>query len=122
MTIKSTSKWINVAVKPHFSWPNRQVEIEIEKRKFVLQPCSDNLSCTVSLFDENGISFEAGGKIIYRFLSRLSWSKNAGIEDLFITGSNMPNQPGLLGKGSYGHSGWAQIDPWNYLYLPIYTK
>jgi hypothetical protein len=119
MTLKTTSKWIDLAVKPHFSWPNKQVEIEFENRKIVLQPCSADRSCTVSVFDENGLSFEEGGKIIYRFLSRLSWSENAGIEELFIGGSNMPKRPGLLGKGSYGHSGWTQIDPWDYLYLPI---
>jgi len=119
MTLKATSKWIDLAVKPHFSWPNKQIEFEFEKRKIVMQPRSADRSCEVSVFDENGLSFEKGGKIIYRFLSRLSWSENAGIEELFIVGSNMPKRPGLLGKGSYGHSGWAQIDPWDYLYLPI---
>jgi hypothetical protein len=119
MTKKTTSKWIDLAVKPHFSWPNKHVEIEFEKRKIVLQPGSADRSCAVSVFDENGLSFEEGGKIIFRFLSRLSWSENAGIEELFIVGSNMPKRPGFLGKGSYGNSGWAQIDPWPYLYLPI---
>ena len=122
MVYKSTSKWIDIAVKPHFSWPNKQVEIEFEKRKIVLQPSSADRSCAVSVFDGNGLSFEEGGKILFRFLSRLSWSENAGIEELFIVGSNMPKRPGLLGKGSYGQSGCAQIDPWDYLYLPIPTS
>ena len=100
MSHKTTSKWIDLAVKPHFSWPNKQVELEFEERKIVLQPRSVDRSCTVSVFDENGISFEEGSKIIYRFLSRLSWSENAGIEELFIVGSNMPKRPGILGKGS----------------------
>ena len=29
---KTTSKWIDLAVKPNFSWPNKQIEIEFEKR------------------------------------------------------------------------------------------
>ena len=122
MVHRSTSKWIDLAVKPHFSWPNKQVEIEFEERKIVLQPSSNDRSCTVSIYDEDGLSFEEGGKILFRFLSRLSWSENAGIEELFIAGSNMSERPGLLSKGSYGHSGWAQIDPWSYLYMPIATS
>jgi hypothetical protein len=115
----TTAKWIDLAVMPHFSWPNKQVELEFEAKKIVLQPSSEKQSCTVSVFDENRISFEAGGRILFRFLSRLSWSKDAGIEELFIVGSNIPNRPGLLGRGFYGRSGWAQVDPWDYIYLPI---
>ena len=119
MIYKAKSKWIDLAVKPHFSWPDKQVEIEFEGKKIVLQPGSKDLSCAVSVFDSNGLSFDEGGKVIYRFLSRLAWSKNNGIEELFIVGSNMLNRPGLVGRGSYGHSVNAQVEPWNYIYLPI---
>ncbi len=119
MTQKTKMRWVDLAVIPHFSWPNKQVEIEFEGKKIVLQPGSKDLSCTVSVFDNDGLSFDEGGKIIYRFLSRLAWSHNAGIEELFIAGSNMPKRPGLLGRGSYGHSGYAQVEPWDYIYLPI---
>ena len=115
----TTSKWIDLAVKPHFSWPNKQVEIEFEKRKIVLQPSSDDRSCTISVFDENGLTFDEGGETLFRFLSRLSWSMNAGIKELFIVGSNRLKRPGLLGKGRYGQSGWVQVKPWDYLYLPF---
>lgn len=113
------SKWIDLAVKPNFSWPNALVQIPFENRKIVLQPNRDALACTVSLYDEEGLTIEEGGQIIYRFLSRLAWSKEGGIEELFICGSNNPERPGLLGQGTYSRSGWAQIEPWDYLYLPI---
>lgn len=113
------STWVNLAVKPNFSWPNSLVQIPFENRKIVLQPRRDALACTVSLYDEEGLTIEEGGKIIYRFLSRLAWSMEGGIEELFICGSNNPERPGLLGQGTYSQSGWAQIKPWNYLYLPI---
>jgi len=114
-----TSRWIDLAIKPHFSWPDKQVAIELEKRKIVLQPSSEELSCAVSVFDEKGMSLEEGGKLLFRFLSRLSWSMNAGIEELFIIGSNMPKRPGRLGKIQNGQPERAQVPPWDYLYLPL---
>lgn len=111
-------RWVNVAVKPHFSWPNVQVEFVFEGRRLVLQPLTDALSCTVSLYDPNGLSFEEGGGTIYRFLSRLAWSMDGGVAELFINGSNNPARPGQLGRGSYSHVPPAQIPPWEFLYLP----
>jgi hypothetical protein len=113
------SKWIDLAVMPHFSWPNKKVELCFDDKKIVLQPGTADLSCAISVYDENGLSFEEGGKILYRFLSRLAWSQDGGIEELFICGSNSPKRPGLLGRGTYARSGWAQVEPWDYLYLPI---
>lgn len=117
--MNTKSKWIDLAVKSHFSWPNTFVEIPFGGLKIVLQPRRENLSAAVSIFDEDGLTFEKGGELLYKFLSRLAWSKNGGIVENFICGSNNPNRPGLLGQGTYGISGWSQIDPWDYLYLPI---
>jgi len=111
-------KWADLAVKPNFSWPNVQVELSFEGRKIVLQPITDELSCTVSVFDDHEITFEEGGTILSRFLSRLAWSMGSGIVELFICGSNNPARPGRLGRGTYEKSGWALVDPWDYLYLP----
>lgn len=109
---------MNLAVKPHFSWPKTQVELVFEGRRLVLQPSTDELSCTVSVFDEHGLSFEEGGSILCRFLSRLAWSMNGGVVELFIAGSSNPSRPGRLGRGTYGQSGWVAVTPWDYLYLP----
>jgi hypothetical protein len=112
-------KWADLAVKPNFSWPNEQVELTFEGRRVVLQPITNELSCTVSVFDNDDITFKDGGTVLSRFLSRLAWSMNAGVVELFICGSNNPVRPGRLGRGTYEQSGWSLVDPWNYLYLPI---
>lgn len=112
-------KWMNLAVQPGFSWPNCQVELEFEGRRLVLQPMTDELACTVSVFDHQGLSFEEGGSILCRFLSRLAWSRNGGVVELFFIGSNNPARPGSMGRGTYGTSGWAAVQPWDYLYLPV---
>lgn len=116
---------MNIAVTPGFSWPSKQIEIQFEGYIFVLQPCRkvpetlNVLSCTVSVFDETGISFEVGGTVASRFMSRLAWSRNGGIVELFSAGSNNPMKPGRLGVGTYGISGYAQVEPWDYLYFPL---
>ncbi|MGZ5801624.1 MAG: methylamine utilization protein MauJ [Burkholderiaceae bacterium] len=115
-------KWIDFAVRPGFSWPNRPVEIPFESKTVVLQPLTDELSCTASLFDDAGTIFEQGGTILSRFLSRLAWSKGSGIEELFAAGSNNPDRPGRLGRGNYTYSVWANVEPWPYLYLPLATN
>jgi len=111
-------KWTDLAVKPNFSWPNVQVELTFEGRRIVLQPITDELSCTVSVFDNDEITFEVGGTVLSRFLSRLAWSMNAGVVELFISGSNNPVRPGRLGRGTYEKSGWTLTEPWDYIYLP----
>lgn len=110
--------WLNLAVKPHFSWPNMQVDLPFEGKRIVLQPLTEDLACTVSLFEPKGTTFEDGGTTLGRFLSRLAWSKNGGIEELFYGGSNNPQQPGRLGRGNFGTSAWASLEPWDHLYLP----
>lgn len=94
------------------------MEVLFEGRRVVLQPLTDELSCTVSVFGDGGITFEDGGTILSRFLSRLAWSINGGVVELFICGSNNPGHPGRLGRGTYERSGWALVEPWDYLYLP----
>ena len=111
-------KWADLAVKPNFSWPKVQVEIPFEGRRVVLQPLTDKLSCAISVFDDAGITFDEGGTVLSRFLSRLAWSMNGGVVELFICGSNNPARPGLLGRGNYETSCWAAVEPWDYIYLP----
>ncbi len=116
--------WLNMAVSPRFSWPNKQVEIPFEGYKIVLQPRRyvpenpSQLACTVSVFDPDGTTFEVGGTVASRFLSRLAWSRDGGVVELFPCGSNNPNRPGWLGQGTYSVSGYSQVEPWDYLYLP----
>ncbi|MCG9745977.1 methylamine utilization protein MauJ [Shewanella sp. Isolate8] len=116
--------WLDMAVSPRFSWPRKQVEIPFEGYKIVLQPLRKvpespmELACTVSVFDIDGTTFEIGGTVASRFLSRLAWSRNGGVVELFPAGSNNPKRPGWLGQGTYGVSGYAQVEPWDYLYLP----
>ena len=113
-----------MAVSPRFSWPSKQVEIPFEGYKIVLQPrrkVPENpmeLACTASVFGIEGTTFEIGGTVVSRFLSRLAWSQNGGVVELFPAGSNNPKRPSLLGQGTYGVSGYAQVEPWDYLYLP----
>jgi len=117
-------RWLDLAVSPNFSWPTRQVEVPFEGYTIVLQPRRDDpengmqLAATVSVFDLNGTSFEIGGTVASRFLSRLAWSNNGGVVELFTAGSNFPDRPGRLGQGSFPRSGWAQIEPWDFIYLP----
>ena len=111
-------RWVDLAVKPYFSWPNIQVDFLFEGRRVTLQPASDECSCTISLYDEKGLTFEEGGHQLCRFLSRLAWSKDAGVIELFIVGSNNPANPGRTGRGTYGHSPFSQITPTDLLYFP----
>lgn len=112
-------KWFDLAVRPRFSWPDRRVEVPFEGNRVVLQPLTEELSCTASLFSSSGTTFEEGGTILGRFLSRLAWSQDGGIVELFAAGSNNPSRPGRLGRGNYGTSAWAPVPPWALLYLPI---
>jgi hypothetical protein len=116
---KKMMHWSDVAVKPHFSWPNKSVEIPFEGRRVVLQPSTEENGRAVSVFDEQGMEFDEGATIVSRFLSRLAWSKDGGIEELFTVGSNNPARPGLVGHSSIEKFGWAAVDPWDFLYLPI---
>ncbi|WP_432380620.1 methylamine utilization protein MauJ [Duganella sp. P38] len=117
-------KWFDLAVCPKFSWPNSLIEIPFEGHTLVLQPRRGGvpeemeLAATVSVFDPNGVSFEVGGTVASRFLSRLAWSNNGGAVELFSSGSNFPDRPGRLGQGYFPSSGWAQVRPWDLIYLP----
>jgi hypothetical protein len=119
--------WLNMAVSPKFSWPNQQIEIPFEGYRIMLQPRrleADNsieLASTISVFDPEGITFEDGATVASRFLSRLAWSQNGGVSELFSGGSNNPQRPGWLGQGNYARSGYAQVEPWEFLYLPSAT-
>lgn len=110
--------WCNVAVTPHFSWPNTPIAVPFAGKTVVLSPPTDTLACRAALLDPNRTTFEEGGTILSRFLSRLTWANNGGIEEFFHLGSNMPNEPGRLGQGTYARSGWATIDPPHLIYLP----
>lgn len=110
--------WCNVAVTPHFSWPNVPIAIPFEGRTVVLSPPTATLTCRAALWNPNRTTFEAGGTILSRFLSRLAWTNNGGIEEFFHNGTNVPNEPGRLGQGTYARSGWATIDPPHSIYLP----
>lgn len=110
--------WMNFAVKASFSWPNQPVEIPFDGGLVVLSPETEQLSCTASLFDPAGFEFDAGATRLSRFLSRLAWSKQGGIEEHFAIGTNDPTRPGRLGKGAYATSAWANVEPWHQLYLP----
>lgn len=118
-------RWLDLAVSPGFSWPKRQVEIPFEGYRIVLQPRRQDpddeaeLAATVSIFDPNGISFEIGGTVVSRFLSRLAWSHNGGVVELFTAGSNFLGRPGRLRQGTYQSSGWAQVEPWDFIYFPV---
>jgi len=112
-------RWLDFAVRADFSWPNRAVEIPFEGKFVMLRPDTDELLCTASLYDDAGTTFDTGGTILSRFLSRLAWSREGGIEVLFAIGTNQTDQPGRLGRGTYGLSGWASVEPWHYLYLPL---
>lgn len=110
--------WMNFAVKADFSWPKQPVEIPFDGALVVLSPETERLSCTASLFDPAGFEFDAGATRLSRFLSRLAWSKRGGIEEHFAIGTNDPTRPGRLGKGTYATSAWANVEPWQQLYLP----
>lgn len=111
-------KWMNFAVKAGFSWPNVPVEIPFGSGFVVLSPAVDDLSCMASLFDAQGMTFEDGATRLARFLSRLAWSMDAGIEVHFAIGTNDPTRPGRLGKGRFATSPWSDAAPWQQLYLP----
>ena len=110
--------WMNFSVKAGFSWPNEPVEIPFDSAMVVLSPETDELSCTASLFDSGGFEFDAGATRLSRFLSRLAWSMRGGVEEHFAIGTSDPARPGRLGRGRFATSSWANVDPWQQLYLP----
>ena len=111
-------KWVNLAVKPNFSWPNKMTEIPFDGSVIILQPISQNLSASVSVYCKDGLTFDVGGTILSRFLSVLSWSKDAGINELFIAGSNNPEKPGFLGRRCDSYTPFESESVYDYLYLP----
>ena len=110
--------WANMAVRPDFSWPDVLVEVPFEGKTMVLQPGSQTHSQAVSLYDEEGTNFDEGGSRVSRFLSQLAWSHDAALVDIFISGSNNPAGPGLLGRSMQRASVWVGANPWLSLYLP----
>ena len=110
--------WCNAAVTPQFSWPNKTIALPYDGKMVVLSPPTETLACRAALFDPQRTTFEQGGTILSRFLSRLAWSMNGGIVEFSHIGTNMPNEPGRLGQGSYARSGWATVDPPHCIYLP----
>jgi len=112
--------WLNVAVNPHFPWPNVSVEFVVEGKRLVVQPRFDeNTAAAVSIYDEKGITFEIGGGIVSRFLSRLAWSQDSGVAESFCAGSNNPAMPGRLGQGVWPCFNRNQNPSWGLLYLPL---
>lgn len=109
---------MNFAVRAGFSWPNVSVEIPFESSTVVLSPQTEKLACTASLFDPSGFDFDEGATRLSKFLSCLAWSMQGGIEEHFAIGTNNPDKPGFLGKGTYATSAWANVEPWQQLYLP----
>jgi len=110
--------WCDVAVTPYFSWPSAPIGLPFEGWLIVLSPPSERLACRVSLFAPHKTTFDEGGTILARFLSRLAWSKGGGILELFHSGSNMPGRPGLLGHGTYERTPFGTVEPPHCLYLP----
>lgn len=110
--------WMNFAVRAGFSWPNVLVEIPFENSTVVLSPQTEELACTASLFDPAGFDFDEGATRLSRFLSCLAWSMHGGIDEYCAIGTNNPDKPGFLGKGTYATSSWSNVDPWHQLYLP----
>jgi hypothetical protein len=110
--------WANMAVRPDFSWPDVLVEVPFEGKTMVLQPGSQIHSQAVSLYDEEGTNFDEGGSRVSRFLSQLAWSHDAALVDIFISGSNNPAGPGLLGRSMQRATLWMGANPWLSLYLP----
>lgn len=110
-------RWVDIAVRAHFSWPDCLVEIPFEGKTIVLQPLTEELSSAASVFYEGGTTFDEGGTILSRFLSRLSWSQDGAIEELFAAGSNHVDRPGRLGRGTRTYP--SQCPPWRFLYLPL---
>lgn len=113
--------WCDVAVLPYFSWPNQPIGLPFEGWLIVLSPPTERLASRASLLAPNGTTFEEGGAILSRFLSRLAWSKNGGVVELFHGGSNMPGRPGLLG-GDGARGGWGTVAPAHMIYLPAPTS
>jgi hypothetical protein len=55
---------LNVAVVPHFSWPNVLVELPFDGHRIFVAPEADELVCRAAVLAHEGISFEAGGTIL----------------------------------------------------------
>lgn len=110
--------WCDVAVTPYFAWPSSPIGLPFENWVIVLSPPTDSLACRASLCAPKGTTFEEGGSVVSRFLSRLAWSRGGGISELFHCGSNMPGRPGLLGLGTYARTPYGLIDPPHSIYLP----
>ena len=112
-------RWCNVAVTPKFSWPNQPIGVPFEGRTIVLSPATESLACRVALLAPERVTFNEGGTILSRFLSRLAWANDAGIVELFHLGTNIPATPGRLGQGTFQRSPFAAVDPPHYIYIPI---
>ena len=119
--------WFTMAVAPQFSWPNCRTEIEFEGHTVALMPRykyrdrerTHELAATISVRDLDGITFDRGGTLANRFLSRLAWFEKRGVIELFCGGSCKPSEPGRLGQGTFQRSGYRQVEPWDFLEIPI---
>jgi len=111
-------RWVNMQMEAGFSWPDRLVEFPFEGKRVVLQPRTETLARTASLYDQSDTSFEDGGSALSRFLSCLAWSRDESLEDLWAMGSNDPSTPGRIGHGGRQTSNWAAVEPWHIVYLP----
>lgn len=111
--------WLNIAVIPKFSWPNVPIEIRFDGQVIVMSPPTEKLACRLALFDQDGVDIDAGGTVLSRFLSRMAWANNAGVSEVFFSGTNNPTEPGRLGAGSFGRSEFATAEPPRFIYVPV---
>ena len=121
--------WVGTAVIPKFPWPRCEIEIPFESRKIVLRPGTTHsespdkspfgMACTASVYDPEGIDFEEGIPLISKFLSRLAWSMDGGVIEIFSSGGFNPKFPPLMGQGPTGNGYFQLSEPPFILYLPI---
>lgn len=115
--VPGKSLWVVAAVKARFGWPTSRMCIQFRGREFLLRPETDELTPSICIRDEKGLTLREGHNLVNRFLSALAWSQGAGADVMSIVGSS-GNEPICLGKGELRRI----ADPWHMVYLPQPTS
>jgi hypothetical protein len=72
--VRRNSKYLNVGVDNHVTWPNKEILVKFDKYELVLMPKTrDHVQSVHIDLVRNGLDPQTGMTVINRFLSVLSW-------------------------------------------------
>ena len=97
--MRRPASWVVAGVSGPLAWPKKFEEVKFRGRTLYLTPDLQDIFPSVCVTLEGSETFENGQRLIWQFLSALSWSKQEAIR---VTGWIGGGLPPSLGKPIFG--------------------